>query len=185
VGLGRTGCFDRLRPECNQDSPAHDFTEKSWRHLNFFQHHCIIHASVPRIKCSKHGVRQVEVPWARKGSAFTLLFEQAAMTLVREMPVNAAARIMNITDTRLWRIVNHYVEKAVSQFDLSNLKTVGLDETASKRGHNYVTTFIDMEKQKEPVVFVIPGKNKETLSKFKEFLEQHNGDSEKNIRGCL
>ncbi|CAO0820900.1 hypothetical protein DFAR_10023 [Desulfarculales bacterium] len=33
-----------------------------------------------------------------------MLFEQAAMTLVREMPVLAAARIIGVSDTRLWRV---------------------------------------------------------------------------------
>jgi len=40
------------------------------------------------------GVRQVEVPWARPGSGFTLLFEAFAMTLVTHMPVAAAARLL-------------------------------------------------------------------------------------------
>ena len=39
--------------------------ERVWRHLNFFQYRCYIHASVPRIQCSKHGVRTVDVPWGR------------------------------------------------------------------------------------------------------------------------
>ena len=133
-------------PECGAPCAAHDFQDKSWRHLNFFQHHCYIHAAVPRVKCPEHGVRLVEVPWARKGSAFTLLFEQVALTLAREMPVSAAARIIEITDKRLWRIVEHYVAKAVAAFDLSAVRAVGLDETASKRGHNYVTVFIDMDR---------------------------------------
>ena len=77
---------------------------------------------------AEHGVHLVEVPWARKGSAFTLLFEQAAMALVREMPVLAAARLMDITDTRLWRIVEHYVKTAVADFDLSSVQGIGLDE---------------------------------------------------------
>ncbi len=166
-------------PECGNDCSAHDFSEKTWRHLNFFQHHCYIHASVPRVKCPEHGVKQIEVPWARKGSAFTLLFEQAAMTLVREMPVNAAARIMAIDDKRLWRIVHHYVAKAVARFDLSGVQAIGLDETASKRGHNYVTVFIDMDKREEPVLFVTPGKGKETVSEFAQFLSAHNGDAER------
>ena len=34
----------------------------------------------------------MHVPWARPDSGFTVLFEQAALTLVREMPVAAAAR---------------------------------------------------------------------------------------------
>ena len=56
----------------------------------------------------------IDVPWARKGSAFTLLFEQAALALVREMPVLAAARLMKVTDTRLWRVVQHDVQKTVA-----------------------------------------------------------------------
>ncbi len=41
--------------------------------------------------------------------------------------------------------------------------TVGLDETASKRGHNYVTVFIDLDAKQKPVVFVTPGKGKATV----------------------
>jgi transposase len=115
------------------------------------------------------------VPWARQGSGFTLLFEQVAMTLVREMPVNAAARIMEITDKRLWRVVEYYVNRAIAQFDLSAVKAVGLDETASKRGHNYVTVFIDMAKRQEPVLFVTPGKGKDTLRQFADFMRDHQG----------
>lgn len=165
-------------PECQQICSAHDFTEKKWRHLNFFQHHCYITARVPRIRCNEHGVRLVKVPWAREGSGFTLLFEQAALTLVREMPVNAAARIIGITDKRLWRIVFHYVSKALSQFDLSEVHSIGLDETASKRGHNYVTIFIDMDKASEPVLFVTSGKGKNTVKEFRSFLESKGGKAD-------
>ena len=165
-------------PHCGQAHPAHDYQTKQWRHLNFFQHHCLISARVPRVRCPEHGVLLVDVPWARTGSAFTLLFEQVVMTLVREMPVSAVARIIEITDTRLWRIVHYYVAQAVAQFDLSQLKAVGLDETASKRGHNYVTVFIDMERKKEPVLFAVPGKGKETIKQFSEFMKKHQGSPE-------
>lgn len=165
-------------PVCGAACAAHDFQETSWRHLNFFQHHGYIHASVPRVKCPEHGVKLVEVPWARKGSAFTLLFEQAALTLAREMPVSAAARIIEITDHRLWRIVGHYVAKAVAGFDLSAVQAEGLDETASKRGHNYVTVFIDMQRREKPVLFVTPGHGKATLQAFRQFLVTHKGQPE-------
>lgn len=164
-------------PHCHQMCSAHDFVEKTWRHLNFFQHHCYITARVPRVKCPEHGVRLVKVPWAREGSGFTLLFEQAALVLVREMPVNAAARIIGITDKRLWRIVFHYVRRALSQFDCSKVCSIGLDETASKRGHNYVTVFIDMDKTSEPVLFATSGRGKKTIQEFKEFLEAKGGSA--------
>jgi len=163
-------------PICDAQCKAHDFKEKTWRHLNFFQHHCYVHAPVPRVDCPEHGIKRVNVPWAREGSKFTLLFEQAAMTLVREMPVKAAARIMESTDKRLWRMVKHYAAKALALFDLTDLRAVGLDETASKRGHNYVTIFIDMERGKEPVLFATPGKGKGTLEAFAAFLKSHKGN---------
>ena len=74
--------------EGNQCS-VYDTKEKTWRHTNFFEHRCMIHCSVPRIKTSAGKVRMVEVPRARKGSGFTLLFEAIAMSLIeKEMPVN-------------------------------------------------------------------------------------------------
>ncbi len=165
-------------PECGRSCKAHDFKEFTWRHLNFFQHHCLITDKIPRTSSGEQGVKRVNVPWAREGSSFTLLFEQAAMALVREMPVLAAARIIGITDKRLWRVVAYYVAKAVGNLDLSGLNSLSLDETVAKRGHNYVTVFIDARRQNRPVVFATPGKGKATVREFKMFLKKHNGDPE-------
>ena len=127
---GRFAC-----PECGKhDCPVHDTVKKTWRHLNFFQHEAFLHARVARIDCPDCGVRLVNVPWARPGSGFTLLFEAFVMTLVKDMPVAAAARLVGEHDTRLWRVVLHYVETAVARMDLSELRRVAIDETAAKRG---------------------------------------------------
>jgi transposase len=162
-------------PDCGKACKAHDFKQFTWRHLNFFQHHCMITAKIPRTNCPEHGIKRMTVPWAREGSGFTLLFEQSALMLVREMPVLAAARIMEVTDKRLWRIIEHYVGRALAELDLKSLKAFAFDETASKRGHNYVTVFIDLERERSPVVFATPGKGKATVKAFKAFLEPHGG----------
>jgi hypothetical protein len=54
-------------------------------------------------------VKQVPVAWAREGSGFTLLFEALVMTLVQAMPVAATARSVGEHDTRIWRILHHFV----------------------------------------------------------------------------
>ena len=118
------------------------------------------------------------MPWARKGSKFTLLFEQVTLILVREMPVLAAARIVGVDDKKLWRIVIHYVSQSLAKLDLSGLRAVGFDETASKRRHNYVTVFIDMDREKTPVVFATVGKGKEVVHRFKRFLQDHGGSAD-------
>ena len=131
---------------------------------------------MPRVDCPDHGVKRAAVPWARPGSRFTLLFEQAALVLVREMPVLAASRFMGITDKRLWRIVDHYVRHAIAGLDLRGVRSIGLDETASKRRHNYVTVFIDMDRRDKPVIFVTPGKGKACVADFRAFMLAHGGE---------
>jgi transposase len=164
-------------PVCGTLSKAHDFKEMTWRHLNFFQHHCYITAPVPRVRCPEHGVKRIKVPWARKGSKFTLLFEQVALVMAREMPVLATARILEMNDKRLWRIIRHYVNQALSRLDLSGLTAFSLDETKSRKGHRYVTVFIDLDRKERPVVFATPGKGKKTLKAFKGFLSEHHGET--------
>jgi transposase len=169
-------------PVCGKMCKAHDFKEMKWRHLNFFQHHCYITAFVPRTKCPEHGVKTIKVPWARKGSHFTLLFEQAALVFVREMPILSASRVMDMSDKSLWRIVFHYVNKAISKLDLSQITGIGLDETSPGRRHHYVTVFIDIDNEDKPVLFAVEGKGKQTIEAFKDFLKDHKGESENIAR---
>jgi transposase len=154
---------------------AHYFQEKTWRHINFFQHHCYITAKFPGTRCPDHGVKTVKVPWAKKGSKFTLLFEQAALMLVRHMPVGPAARHMGITDNSLWRIVFHHVERAMADLDLGFVQCIAVDETASGKWHRYVMVFIDLDRERRSVIFAVPGKGKETIKAFSRHLKGHDG----------
>ena len=97
------------------------------------------------IDCPDCGVQLVAVPWARPGSGFTLLFEALAMTLITAMPVAAAARLVGEHDTRMWRVLHHWVEQAVSAQDFADVKRVAIDETAARRGHDYVSLFVDID----------------------------------------
>lgn len=67
------------------------------------------------------------------------------MALAKQMPVNALAAFVGEHDTRLWRILHHYVDEGRKKADHGLVERVGLDETSRKRGHNYVTLFVDMD----------------------------------------
>jgi transposase len=129
---------------------------------------------VPRVQCDDCGILTVKVPWARPGSGFTLLFEALAMMMMKAMPVRVTARIVGEHDTRLWRVLAHYVLQARAKLDLSSLQAVGLDETASRRGHNYVSLFADLDQHQ--VIFATEGKDAGTIEAFKADLILHGGD---------
>ncbi|CAO0820662.1 hypothetical protein DFAR_170008 [Desulfarculales bacterium] len=91
------------------------------------------------------------------------------------MPVLAAARIIGVSNMRLCLVIQVYVPQALSKIDLGGVKAVALDQIASKRGHNYVTVFIDLGRKQKPVIFVTPGKGKGKgcLVLFRRFLREH------------
>jgi len=167
-----------LCPVCGAPAPTYDTAEKTWQHLNFFQYEAYLHARVPRVNCPNEGcgVKQVQVPWARAGSGFTLLFEALVMTMARDMPVNVIARLLSVTDTRLWRVINAYVEMARAREDFSDVKRIGIDETSVKKGHDYVSFFFDLDKKK--LLFGTEGKGNETVMDFVADLKRHGGDPE-------
>ena len=65
---------------------------------------------------------------------------------------------------------------------ITEVTRFGVDETASKRGHNYVSVFVDMAKSK--VIFATPGKGAGTLEDFKEDLEAHGGRADLIEEAC-
>lgn len=87
--------------------------ERQWQHLSFFEHICYLHCAVPRITTTDGKVRTVDVPWARPGSGFSLLFEALALALIeREMPANRVAEILKVNPQCIWTIFNHWISKA-------------------------------------------------------------------------
>ena len=171
-------------PGCGAaDCRAYDTEDMTWRHLNFFQHEAFLHARVPRVTCKGCGVKRVPVPWARPGSGFSLLFEAMIMTMVKAMPVAAVARMVGEHDTRLWRIVLHYVDEARERADFSDVTRLAFDETAARRGHDYVSLFVDLDRRR--VLFATQGKDAKTVAAFAQDLTAHGGDPKAIEEVCI
>ena len=66
----------------------------------------------------------------------------------------------------------------MKRLDPGSLKAFSPDETKSRRGHRYVTVFIDLDRTDRPVVFAVAGKGRQTLDAFKKHLAAHGGKAE-------
>ena len=174
-----------LCPVCGDMVPVYDTTDKTWRHMNFFEHEAYLTARTPRVRCPKEGcgVKLVSVPWARAGSSFTLLFEALTMALAREMPVKIEAAHLGENDTRIWRIIDHYVEEARARADFSGVTKIGTDETSAKKGHNYITLFHDMVTRR--LLFATIGKDHTTIKAFADDFKLHKGCLESITSACI
>jgi transposase len=161
-------------PGCpRRECPVHDTEDKTWRHMDFFQHKAFLHARVPRSLCPQHGARQVALSWARPGSGFTLLFEALLLTMASAMAVARVAALVREHDTRIWRVLEHYVDQERAKLQMHRVERVGMDETQAGRGQDYVSVFMDMDERR--VLFATEGRDSSTVERFAADLREHGG----------
>ncbi|MFT5387604.1 MAG: transposase, partial [Candidatus Omnitrophota bacterium] len=91
--------------------------------------------------------RLIDPPWAGLNNGFTMLFEALDLQLASHMPVHTVGKIINESDYKIWVMLDRYVNKALSNNDYSQVTTVGMDETSKRKGHDYITLFVDLMKK--------------------------------------
>jgi transposase len=148
--------------------------ERRWRHLNICQLQSEIVCALPRGQCkSCQKVYTVRAPWEGRSRGLTQEFEAFALTLMREMPVKKAGEILGETDQKLWRALFAHVAAAWRDLSWENVIWVGADEMNRKKGHNYLTVFVDLAAKR--VLLAVEGKDASVWERFAEELGQHNG----------
>ena len=163
---------DKDTGECSTHK-AYDTEQKTWRHLNFFEHKCYLHCRTPRVKLKSGKVRQISPPWSGLSNGFTLLFEALILELCTHMPIQAVSRIVSENNGKLWRLLHKYIGTLRSLEDFSSVKTVGIDETNRAKGHDYVSLFVDLEQSR--TIYITSGKSSDTITSFVDDLESHRG----------
>lgn len=172
-------------PRCaTPDQPIYDRQTRDWQHLHFFQYRALVHAAVPRIRCSTCGasgdteVQQVPVPWARERSGFTLLFEAMVVTLagMSRMPMRQIGALLGVNDARLWRSLEALVDAAYGQADMAGVTSVGVDEKYVGRGRVVTVVHDGSGPQRGRVLHVSEGCKGGNVGGFAEALREHGGD---------
>jgi transposase len=167
--------------------PVHDTQIKRYRHLNFFQHECMLEVRVPRVKLPDGRVVLVEPGWAGKLSGFTLLFEALIFLMCQQMPFAAVARIVNVSAYRVQALCKKYVGLAEAQADLSDLSALAIDETSYRRGHRYATLAADAaaEPDKRRVVFVTEGREAAAIERLAKHLTERGAFPEQIVEASI
>lgn len=163
-------------PHCNTATVrGYDHApERTWRHLNVCQLQSEIVCALPRGRCKEcQKVYTVRAPWEGRSRGLTQEFEAFALTLMREMPVKKAGEILGETDHKLWRALFAHVDAAWADLSWEEVVWVGADEMNRRKGHNYLTVFVDLVARR--VLLAVEGKDASTWERFAEQLGQHNG----------
>ena len=148
--------------------------ERRWRHLNICQLQSEIVCALPRGECQACGkIYTARAPWEGRSRGLTQEFEAFALTLMREMPVSKAGEILGETDQKLWRTLFAHVDAAWTELSWENVVWVGADEMNRRKGHNYLTVFVDLQAKR--VLLAVEGKDASVWERFADQLLAHNG----------
>lgn len=159
----------------------HSYKERSWRHLDVMQYECHLHCRLPIFLDTRSGTHSLlEVPWAVKGSGFTLLFEEQALDLLKLTACKkSVADFLGLYPQRIETIYNRHTLAAYQSRDIEVAKRIGLDETSTKKGHEYITVFWDMDNDK--LLDIREGRSSQVLDEFVEELHLTGQHPDKEI----
>lgn len=137
-------------PECGKLAALADHApERRWRHLDTMQFETILIARTPRVRCKKCGVKTISVPWAEKHSRFTLMFEAMAIEIIQACGnVKAAAGLIGVDWKSVHRIMERAVERGLQRREMDDLEHVGMDEKSFRKGHDYISLMVDLDKSR-------------------------------------
>ena len=175
VGVDKTAAL--CCPVCGAPTKRYGYEpkERVWRHADCLFYPCYVHCKRPRVLCDKCGTVQVNAPFERKNSRFTLLFEGYAMLLLQDVPRARASRLLRCDEKSLAAILTYWVHDAVNRMDLSDTCSIAMDETSFRRGHKYVTVAINEVRRR--VFDVEPGRDKTAVKNVGKKLERNGGNT--------
>lgn len=159
-------------PRCGATVESrHDTVNRKLRDLNWSMYEVLLHIKVPRIRCPKHGVVRVDVPWAaRSRVGTTQRFEMLVLQLLKTTSIHETAVQLNVSEKQIARIQKDAVERGLARRTPVLPRRIGVDETSQRRGHRYVTVVNDL---KGHVLYVAPGRNSAALSSYFEQFDDH------------
>jgi transposase len=152
---------------CRRRSPGYDLGEgrRRWRALDLGTTFCFIEAEAPRVRCRRHGVVVVALPWARHDSRFTRAFEDQVTWLAVNTSKTAVAELMRVAWRTVGAIIERVAAEAVREVDLlDGLCQIGIDEISHRKGQRYLTVVVDHHTGR--LVWAAPGRDRRTVLAF-------------------
>lgn len=153
-------------PICKAVSPIHDHTaERIWRHLDLCDYRAFLHASIPRVRCTKHGVHQIVTRWADPRIQLTVAMEERVLEALQETKTTAgAARLLGLGWDQVHGVMERAVRRGLLRRQDRKLDHIAVDEKALLKGHHYVTLIYDLDRS--VVLEVVEGRTTESLAGY-------------------
>ena len=139
---------------------------RSWKHLNLFQYRTFLHCRLTIYENKDSGeCKALQVSFSRKNFRFTLLYEAKVMQLMQLYHCFATvARQLQIHQQRVETIYHFYTATSFARQRVPLCEQIGVDETSTRKGHEYISIFVDMKTHQ--ICHIEDGRQAEVITGF-------------------
>lgn len=164
---GRATCSGCRRKRAGYDRlPARRFEYVPlWGMAVFFVY------GLRRVDCPECGVTAEEVPWCQGKQAHTRTYQWFLAQWARRLSWQETARVFRTSWQSVFQAVKHAVFWGVVHDAWQNVRTLGVDEIAWRKGHSYLTMVYQLDEGRKRLLWVGRDREKQTLEQFFRILK--------------
>jgi transposase len=117
-----------------------------------------------RLNCEKCGKHVEDIVWLEPYVRVTKRLAESVARLCNTLPLKQAADFYDLDWHLVKRIHKRYLNRDYPDMDFSDVRILGMDEFAIKKGHCYATVFVDVENSR--VLWICEGRSEENITPF-------------------
>jgi transposase len=151
---------------CHSHVVVHNgFKLRKIRSVNIGTKQSVLLVKVRRLKCKTCGNDVYEdLHFVTGKQRYTHRLARLVMELLHKMTIKDVANHLGLSWDTVKDIHKNYLKHKFSHIDIKDVKHIGIDEFAVRKGHNYLTIVVDMVSG--AIIHVGDGKGIESLKKF-------------------
>ena len=119
-----------------------------------------------RVNCKRCGVKVEKVPWADGKNTLTNTYMHFLAAWAKRLSWKETAVAFRTTWEKVFRSVEWAVQWGLAHRDLSNVRSIGVDEVLWQRGHKYLTVVYQIDTECKRLLWVGKDRTIKTLLRF-------------------
>jgi transposase len=152
---------------CRRKRPGYDrLPERRFEYVPLWQIAVFFVYAVRRVNCPKCGVTAEEVPWARGKETQTRTYQWFLAKWAQRLSWQQTARVFHTSWQSVFKAVKHAVLWGIVHDVWKDVRTLGVDEIAWRKGHSYLTMVYQLDEDRKRLLWVGQERQKKTLETF-------------------
>ncbi len=164
----------RFKPRCSycesKARPNRNHTREI-RDLSCFQHKVHIKFAYREVICHQCGIVIEKLNFVTPYARVTTRMAEAVGVMCKYMNLSEVAKYFDLDWKTVREIDKYYIETHLEKLPLDNIRVIGMDEVACKKGHQYFTVIYDLERNQ--LLRIVEGRTENAVSQFFEEMGDH------------